>query len=286
MESGFARIAGGAIVLAALLATIPYMLTTMRDVASEVLGEQAPQSSQAPPPPQPAAPPAAGDSPHTATDWTWAVNAAVILAAIIVVAVIAAGAWWALSARRARRREHSARRQEQLDRWATGVNELNATSEALYSFETDPESVYFTRPLLGDVDEPATAAFHTAYAEAQTLRTDAAPTDNKVIQEFVTTATAARRAFGKADDNARRKARQGIVHANRKLTAAERRRVGQARNLMAQARDASSTRGFSQTAHAKALELLDAVGLTVPEHLVDNVNRSLEAARREALTAG
>ena len=108
VESGFARIVGGSIVLAALLATIPYMVTTMRDVTSEVLGEKAP-SSQAPPPPQPAA----ADNPHTATDWTWAVNAAVILAAIIVVVVIAAGAWWALSARRARRREHAARRQKQ-----------------------------------------------------------------------------------------------------------------------------------------------------------------------------
>ena len=203
-----------------------------------------------------------------------------------MVVVIAAGAWWALSARRARRREHAAQRQKQMDRWAIGVNELNAASEALYSFETDPESVYFTRPLLGDVDEPATAAFHTAYSEAQNLRTDTAPTDNKVIDEFVKAAAAARRAFGKADDNARRKARQGIVHAGRKLTGAQRHKVGQARKLMAQARDASSTPGFSQTAHEKALELLDAVGLAVPEHLVDNVNRSLEAVRRAALTAG
>jgi hypothetical protein len=285
VESGFAKIVGASIVLAALVTTIPYMLTTTRDVTAQVLGENAPQSTQIPPPPESAAPPAAGN-PHAATDWTWAINAAVILAAIIVVAAIGAGAWWASSARRARRREHAARRQKQLDRWAIGVNALNATSEALYSFETDPESVYFTRPLLGDVDEPATAAFHSAYAEAQNLRTDTAPADNTAIDEFVTAATAARRAFGKADDNARRKARQGIVHTNRKLTAAERRRVAQARNLMAQARDPSSTRGFSQTAHAKALDLLDAVGLTVPEHLVDNVNRSLEAVRREALTAG
>jgi hypothetical protein len=67
----------------------------------------------------------------------------------------------------------------------------------------------FQRPLLADVNEPATAAFYSAYSAAQALHTPAIPSDEDAITAFVAAASSAQRAFESADANARSKAQRG-----------------------------------------------------------------------------
>jgi hypothetical protein len=62
-----------------------------------------------------------------------------------------------------------------------GVTILEITSANLMEFKSEVGSVYVTRPLLADVNEPVTARFYTAYAEAQALHTEMAPTDDEQI---------------------------------------------------------------------------------------------------------
>lgn len=265
--------------------------TTPTTVATSPLSQPAapspPELSE--PRPQASSRPAPVPAPAEPIDWTLAVYIAA--AAVATVGTIGAG-WLARSGyarRRARRRAQAEQRQAQLERWQFGVATFNATSEALMDFElkfeSDYEDAYFGRPLLGDINEPATAAFWTAYNKAQSLFTETIPTDDAAITGFVDAATAARRAFTQADDNARRKARQGIVTGGHKLTPSELRKLSQARNLMAQAHDASATPEFARTAHTKALDLLDSIGLSIPERLVSKTVLAIEQAHRPALTA-
>ena len=193
--------------------------------------------------------------------------------------------WSAVQDRKHRTFLRDVARQGQLDRWAIGLTNFNAAAEALMAFETDPESVYFTRPLLGDTDEPATADFYTAFGAAQGLKLETVPTDDSAIEAFVDAAREAERAFKKADENARRKARIGIVHQNRKLTDTDKRKLEQARKLMTTATHPGTAPTEALAAHNKALVLLDDVGLIVPERLVTNVTRCIETVQRQAITA-
>ncbi|WP_102145697.1 hypothetical protein [Mycobacterium hubeiense] len=160
-----------------------------------------------------------------------------------------------------------------------------SVSERLWDFESDPESAYFTRPLLADVTEPDSAQFYSAYAKAQALHTEMVPLDDESIAAFVTAAGEAERAFGVADENARRKARLGVVSGGRVLTIDEKRKLGQARKLMAQALDTANTAEAAALAHAKATGLLDEIGVVVPERLATAVVHQIEATHRAALTA-
>lgn len=128
---------------------------------------------------------------------------------------------------------------------------------------------------------------YTALAPAQGLHTEQVPVDDDAIAAFAAATAAARTAFDTADANARRKARIGIVrdeHGERALSDNERRKVGQARKLLAQALDATATPQFARNAHEKALSLLAEVGVDVPQRLVVKVIDALETSRRLALT--
>lgn len=129
------------------------------------------------------------------------------------------GVWlWSLYQARGRAR---ARRGDQISRWNSGLAELNAASEALMAFELDCErhgtAGSLARASLGDVTEPATAEFYAAFNEAQALRTDAIPTDDDRIAEFVAAARTAWHAFKFADDSARRKAQECVVGDSSRL---------------------------------------------------------------------
>jgi hypothetical protein len=219
-------------------------------------------------------------------DWTWVIQTGIVAAILGVIVVACVIAWSTVSRQRARRRGEAQRRTAQVQRWANGVHTMQAVSAALMDFEADIESIYFTRPLLGDVNEPATAAFYTAYTDAQALHTEAIPTDDYQITAFVTAAAAAQRAFAVADDNARSKARIGVMNGGRQLAEAEKRRMELARKLLAQALHPSSTTELAGTAHAKALGILDAIGLAVPERLAGRALRSLEALHQPELSVG
>jgi hypothetical protein len=225
------------------------------------------------------------DSTHP-VDWSFLPSTLGVLAATATATGLVYLAWRTVSTQRDRRRDAATKRSAQQQRWAIGERSLAETSTHVMEFETDPESVYFTRPLLADVSEPATAAFYTALAEAHALCIDTVPTDDQQITAFVTAATNAQRAFTAANDNALRKARLGVIHGDRKLTRDQTRKLGQARKLLAQALDPANTPELATHAHAKVQELIDDVGLIVPERLTATTVRSIAALHKAALPAG
>lgn len=264
----FASIIGGSIVIAAMLATVPQMFRIIRENAGGFMG-----TSSAPAP----APVPATEAP---VDVPWD-------AIGVVLAVVAGIAIGALLVRRyrARKARRFARRQRQLDRWGKGAAALAAVKRSLIEFECDPMASHFTRRLLADVNEPATAAFYVALGEADALHAETVPGSDEQIAAFVSVALAAQRAFEAANENAMRKARLGISHGGHILSAAERQKLGQAQVLMAQALDESSSAQFAKTAIGKARELLDAVGAVVPERLAAKALLSIERVHRQALLA-
>lgn len=288
-----ALLAGG--VMAVMVGLFPTFVTMGSGLAGSPTGQglideilNAPTTSPATASPSPTPPPTTqpDPAPTEPIDWTWAANLGIALLLLAATATVIAAIWWALSRRRAHIRERNARRQTQIDRWNLGLATLNATSDALAEFEFDKAEVYFNRPLLGVLTEPASAEFYDAYATAVNLKTDNIPVDDETITTFVNAATKAHTAFTRADENARSKASRGIIHDNQRLNQPQRRKLEQARKLMAQATDASATPDFAHNAHTKALDLLDEVGLYIPTRLIDNVTRSIEATHRAALPAG
>lgn len=294
------RMMCGMVVMVAMIGMLPVFAKQMSATVNELTG--APTSTSqvsAPPAAPPSAPapapearptltpydlsPPGGD--RSTTDSVLAIIGAVC-GFVLVVIVVGFFLWRSVSRHRSASREARERRAAQLQRWSKGVKAVESVSEMLWDFESDPESVYFTRPLLADVTEPDSAKFYAAYAKVQALHTEAVPLDDEQIAAFVTAAGEAERAFGVADENARRKARLGVVSSGRILTIEEKRKLGQARKLMAQALDAANTTEAAASAHAKATELLDEVGVVVPERLTTAVVRQIEATHRAALTAG
>ncbi|SLC88129.1 hypothetical protein [Mycobacteroides abscessus] len=265
----FASIIGGSIVIAAMLAMAPQMFRMLQENASGLAG------TSSPPPAAPRAPVA-----EAPIDVPWDA----IGVALAVIAGIAIGALLVRRYRTGKARRF-AHRQGQLDRWAKGACALAAVKQSLIEFECDPMASHFTRRLLADVNEPASAAFYVALGEAEALHTEAAPGSDEQIAAFVSAALAAERAFGAANENAVRKARLGISHGGHILSAAERQKLAQAQVLMAQALDESSTAQFAKTAIGKARELLDLVGAVVPERLAAKAVLSVERVHRQALPA-
>jgi len=254
-------------ILLAMVATLP-RLVSMQEVTKQAI-------------PAPAGPP----PPATPVGMTNVAIAGAITLALCVAIPLVIVLRRRHTTRDMEERATTARLATQAELWQRGTQALAETSEALMDFETDPESVYFTRRLLADINEPATAAFYTAYDAARNLRTENVPTDTDIIIKFVDAAKAAQRAFGIADENARRKARLGISHGDHWLTADERRKIDQAQKLMRQAHDPAVTETAAHNALTKALSLLDAAGAIVPERLTANVTKSIAAVHRRALTS-
>ncbi|WP_079580497.1 hypothetical protein [Mycobacteroides abscessus] len=202
--------------------------------------------------------------------------------------IVAALIGTALLVRRYRRgrARNAALRAAQLERWSKGVDALNMVRQGVIDFESDPLAVRFGRPLLADVNEPASATFYVAFGEADALHTEVVPQDDSRITEFVTAARAAENAWGAANENAIRKARLGVIHGGRVLMREDKRKLAQAQNLISQALDPASTLEFAANALTKAQELLDAVGLVIPERLAVKTVQAIESIhRRELMSA-
>lgn len=257
-------------VLLVMITALPSTLKIFKESAKQVIADQADMS--------PPGPPSA-----TPTDWTFLATVGVIALAVLVGAALIFVAWRYVAKRGVETRALRGRRAAQVELWQQGITTLAEVSEALMAFECDPESVYFTRRLLADVNEPATAAFFTAYSKAQHLHTKTIPADTGMITAFVDAVIDARRRFDIADENARRKARLGISHDGHHLTTDERRKIDQAQKLMRQAHDLAVTEAHAHNALTKALNLLDAAGVVVPERLTANITKSIEANHRRAL---
>lgn len=141
--------------------------------------------------------PQGAPAPSGPPDHRDAMELAALAAGVGLVGAGALGAGWLAYRRR--------RRADQIRRWRAGTVALDETAAEVMKFELDPLAPY-TRPLLGDVTEPATAAFYSAYSAAQHRHAPTIPPDEESISGFVAAATAARRAFEVADLNARTKA--------------------------------------------------------------------------------
>lgn len=292
MGSALSKMIGwtAAMALAAVaLATWPGMMRTISDGIHDTKPtrtEPIPVLTDAPIPSQEPLP-VLTDHPHGggpgADPIPWA---QIGLGALVFLSVALAGfTLWRIGRARSRA---SAKRRDQVRRWTQGVKAFNSASDALIAFEMEfenkPDAAYFDRPLLADVNEPATARFYTAYGEAQALRTETIPTDDQHIADFLKAAQEALHAFGIADENARRKARIGVVNGDKYLSMGEKRKLDQARKLLAQAMDPAASAAEAASTHAKALELLDSIGVVIPEKLTTKGFRAIEQRRQLALT--
>lgn len=297
------RLMCGTAVVVAMIGMLPWFVSQMGATVNELTGAPTSTSQSqvsAPPAAPPRAPAPTPESRPTVTpydlspsggdrspiDWTVLAIIGAVCGLVLVAIVVGFFLWRSISRHRSASREARERREAQLQRWSKGVKAVESVSDMLWDFESDPESVYFTRPLLADVTEPDSATFYAAYAKVQALHTETVPLDDEQIAAFVTAAGEAERAFGVADENARRKARLGVVSEGRILTIEEKRKLGQARKLMAQALDSANTTEVAGLAHAKATELLDEIGVVVPERLATAVVRQIAATHRAELTAG
>ncbi|WLF51541.1 hypothetical protein [Rhodococcus opacus] len=273
-------VAGGGIVISTCALMLNVLLT---HVLSPLSADADGQNNAVTPVPAPQAAP----NPPTAQDsepFDWSILA-IIVGGIAVVGIAVALVVAAKRARNRRKAEHERRdqaRSAQLELWAKGVAAYNATCDGLMEFETNLESI-FDRPLLGDVNEPATAAFYAAFETAQERHLENVPYSDDQIQRFVDAATTAYRAFTAADTNARTKARANIVAGNRHLTRPEVRRTTLARKALAVATNPAAAPGEAQAAFEKVVELL--AGITeIPSAAKTRMTAAITAASRPALT--
>lgn len=117
--------------------------------------------------------------------------------------------------------------------WSRHNSSLEELELKYVEFETDPWSA-FRRPLLADVREAETAAFHQAMRHAQDLRTDTVPTSRRQIDEYGNAVHAAHMAWQIADQHAR-------DIAVPTTTDSERRRLRQAEDALRIALDERAT---------------------------------------------
>lgn len=176
-----------------------------------------------------------------------------LLALIAGVVAIAIAAIVAAVVRSGRRKDHRAQKTETARLWGEHVATLNKLKQQYIDFETDPWSA-FRRPLLGDVSEPTTAAFHDAFAHAQDLHTDHQSTSRSIVDDFGAAVRAANRAWEVADQHAREVAVPTTSET-------ERRRLRQAEGALLLAMDENTSAAERRVALARVEELIK--GLTV-----------------------
>ena len=237
--------------------------------------------------PAPDSAPVEPSPPAQPMDWSWlrdiGIAAAVIVSIVVVIGAVVAFKHHRRDVRAAAELAADTRA-GQRERWAKGLAAYERAADALIGAETDPHTI-FVRPLLLDTQEPATAAFHDAFAKADTLHVENVPHDDTSITEFVAAATAAERAFEAADDSARRKAKAGVTHADRRISSDETERLARARKLLTLALDPATEPEHARNCYTKIGELLDGI-VTVPARIDQQMQRQIETVHRPALTSG
>lgn len=171
--------------------------------------------------------------------------------------------------------------------WTIARDELLRITDEFVAFEFSPVDVAFTRRLLWDLTEPATARFYEAFDAANILITDTEPDDPSVAQQFVEASRVAVAAWEAADRNARDKAEQNIVTGNQVLDAERVKHRDTALAAMTLALDPSSGAYEAGTALAHSLKALDRAGLSVPPSKLKKLETNEMMARAmRALPAG
>lgn len=159
--------------------------------------------------------------------------------------------------------------------WDRHVSALNEIKESYVEFETDPWSA-FRRPLLGDVTEPSTAAFHDAFTRAQDLHTDTRPTSRELVNDFGAAVRAATRAWQAADQHAR-------TIAVPATTGTDRRRLRQAEDALHLALDERASAAERRVALGRVEELIKGLTIMAPKARTTIV-AELDHIERQAIT--
>lgn len=160
-------------------------------------------------------------------------------------------------------------------RWADAVERHRTTAAAFAGFECDLDAV-LRLPALADVEQPATARFVDAFAEANALRTDAFP-GPEYARRFVEAVEHAGQAWTAAVDAAERK-------RDTRFALDERRLLAQVRTLLGVA--ATSTyESERRAAYQKALRRLAELERRSGWRLPRPAATALEHRARGMLTA-
>lgn len=149
-------------------------------------------------------------------------------------------------------------------------------ADAYADYLADPYAI-FTRPLLDDLDQPRTAAFITAFADAGALDTDTCPATAERVQAFTDAARAAQTAW-KAADTYARAIGMGVQSEDTKRT------VRRIRNALGLALDDTAAAGERASAMATVQRLSDGL-MTVPDRIYDRAKTAIETATRKQLTS-
>jgi hypothetical protein len=143
-------------------------------------------------------------------------------------------------------------------RWDEAVARHRATAQAFADFECDLDAV-LQRPALADVEQPATARFVDAFAEANALRTDEFPGPD-YARRFVEAVEHAEQAWSAAVEAADRKRDSRFDRAERRLLAQVRTLLG----VAASSTFESERRAAYQQAQRRLAELERRSGWRVP----------------------
>lgn len=171
--------------------------------------------------------------------------------------------------------------------WTAARDELRRITDEFVAFEFSPVDVAFTRRLLWDLTEPATARFYEAFDAANILLTDTEPDSSSAAQQFIEASRVAVAAWEAADRNARDKAEQNIVSGNQVLTEDRVKHRDTALAAMNLALDPSSGDYEVGTALAHSLKALDRAGLPIPPSKLKKLeSNELVARAMRALPAG
>lgn len=167
--------------------------------------------------------------------------------------------------------------------WEDARTLLRTVTDEFAAFEFSPMDVAFTRRLLWDLTEPATAKFYEAFDAANMLLTDKPPADPSGFVEAVRVASAAWKA---ADRNARDKAEQNIYGGNQVLDADRIKHRDTAKAAMTLALSPATTDSEAGVAWSRSMDALSKAGLTVPPSKIKKLegNELVQRATR-ALTS-
>lgn len=227
--------------------------------------------------PEPAAPAPVVDTPAPADDSHAAaltllvdlVEAAAVIAALALVGVVAALVRSKIADRK------KAQRTLESDFAAARAIYLQV-ADAYAAYLADPYSI-FTRPLLDDVTEPRTAAFITAFTDANAHNTDTCPDTRSHVNAFANAARAALAAWNTADQYARALG-MGV------RTEDDKRTVRRLRNSLYLALDDSAPAGEREAAMATVERLADGF-ITVPDRVYARAKTAIETTTRKQLTS-
>ena len=142
--------------------------------------------------------------------------------------------------------------------WDGAVLRHRATAQAFAEFECDLRAV-LRLPALADVEQPATARFVDAFAEANALRTDGFPGPEYALR-FVAAVERAEQAWAAAVEAAERKRDTRFAPADRRLIA----QVASLLEVAATSRFDSERRTAYQQARRRLAELERRTGWRLP----------------------